>query len=53
MPNTLRPYRITIVMQDGSSGHCRGEFATDWDAIDAMLSAFHDARRISAKRLPV
>ena len=42
MPNTLRPYRIT-----------KGLFATDWDAIDAMLGAFHDARRISARRLPV
>ncbi len=53
MPNTLRPYLITIVMHDGSGGHCRGLFATDWDAIDAMFDAFHDARRITAKRLPV
>ena len=49
----MRAYLITIVMHDGSSGHCRGEFATAWDAIDAMFDAFHDARRISARRLPV
>ena len=52
MPHTLRSYLITIVMPDGSGGHCRGLFATDWDAIDAMFAAFHDARRITARRLP-
>jgi hypothetical protein len=46
----MHSYLITIVMHDGSRGHCRGVFATDWDAIDAMFGAFHDARRISARR---
>ncbi len=45
-----RKYLITITMPDGSYGYCRGLFASDWDAIDAMMSAFHDARRISARR---
>ena len=47
----MKNYLITIVMPDGSGGHCRGEFATDWDAIDAMFAAFHDARAITVKRL--
>jgi hypothetical protein len=47
----MRSYLITIVMHDGSRGHCRGQFPTDWDAIDAMFGAFHDAKRISARRL--
>ena len=47
----MKPYLITIVMHDGSHGQCRGLFANDWAAIDAMLGAFHDARRISARRL--
>ncbi len=46
----MHAYVITIVMHDGSAGRCRGLFGTEWDAIDAMLAAFHDARRISARR---
>ena len=46
----LRPYICTIVMPDGSVGRCRGLFATDWDALDAMLTAFFDARCITARR---
>ena len=49
----MRNYLITIYLHGGAFGHCRGSFATDWDAIDAMFDAFHDARRITAKRLPV
>lgn len=47
----MRNYLITILMRDGSSGRCQGRFATDWDAIDCMLSAFFDARAISARRV--
>lgn len=43
-------YLITIVMHDGSVGRCRGNFANDWDAIDAMCGAFYDAKRICARR---
>lgn len=47
----MHSYLITIVMEDGSRGTCRGLFANDWAAIDAMLAAFHDARQISPRRL--
>ncbi len=46
----LHPYLIKIVMHDGSQGVCRGSFTSDWDAIDAMMGAFHDAARITARR---
>lgn len=48
----MRNYLITIFMHDGSHGTCRGAFANDWQAIDAMFDAFHDAKCISARRLP-
>ncbi len=51
MPTALHKYRITIVMPDGSHGTAWGRFGTDWDAIDAVMTAFGDARRISARRL--
>ena len=47
----MKNYLITIVMPDGSQGRCRGQFFSDWDAIDCMLAAFFDAQRISARRL--
>lgn len=46
----MKKYLITIVMHDGSYGCCHGVFANDWAAIDAMLDAFHDAARITARR---
>lgn len=46
----MKTYLITIVMHDGSCGVCRGVFANDWAAIDAMFDAFHDAARITARR---
>ena len=46
----MKKYVITIVMQDGSRGRLRGQFASDWDALDAAMSGFYDARRISARR---
>lgn len=47
----MRNYLITIYMHDGSYGHCRGQFATDWCAIDAMTDAFFDAQSIRVRRL--
>ena len=46
----MKSYLITIVMHDGSVGRCRGSYLTDWDALDAMCTAFYDAKRISARR---
>lgn len=34
---SMRPYLVLITMDDGSQGHMRGNFRTDWDAIDAGL----------------
>lgn len=47
----LHKYLITIVMADGSQGRCHGLFENDWHAIDCVMDAFFDARRISARRL--
>lgn len=47
----MHAYLLTIIMGDGSRGICRGQFPDDWAAIDAMFAAFHDARRIAARRL--
>jgi len=47
----MRSYLITITMPDGSRGRCRGLFASDWDAIDAVMTAFHDAASICPRRL--
>ena len=46
----MHKYLITIVMADGSTGKAWGLFATAWDAIDAFMTAFFDAKRISARR---
>lgn len=48
----MRRYLITIVMPDGSRGQCKGLFCNDWDAIEAMQTAFFDARSITPRRLP-
>jgi hypothetical protein len=47
----MRNYLITIVMHDGSHGTCRGLFRNDWEAIDAMLAAFHEAKSIKPRRV--
>jgi hypothetical protein len=47
----MRNYLITITMHDGSRGRCRGAFANDWAAIDAVLGAFHDAASVVPRRL--
>jgi hypothetical protein len=47
----LHKYQITIVMPDGSRGTAWGLFASQWAAIDSYLTAFANARRISARRL--
>mgnify|MGYP003608700638 CR=1 FL=1 len=47
----MHKYLITIFMHDGSAGRCKGLFATDWDAIDAVLAAFFDAKSIRCRRL--
>lgn len=47
----MRNYLITIYLHGGAFGHCRGSFATDWDAIDAMTTAFSDAQSIRVRRL--
>lgn len=51
MPIKQHKYRVTIVMDDGSHGTAWGLFSNDWDAIECFLSAFSDARRISARRV--
>lgn len=51
MPTTLNKYRITIVMPDGSHGTAWGRFGNDWDAIEAVMTAFSEAKRISARRV--
>lgn len=48
----MHKYMITIVMPDGSRGTGWGLFDSDWDAIDAYMTAFAGARRIAARRLP-
>lgn len=47
----MRPYLITIVERDGSCGHYRALFKSDWDALDAVMDPFFTARRITARRL--
>lgn len=47
----MRNYLITICFHGGGYGRCRGQFASDWDAIDAMTDVFFDAQWIRAKRL--
>ncbi len=47
----MRKYQITFVLHGGEHGCCRGLFANDWAAIDAMLDMFHDAARICARRV--
>lgn len=47
----MRNYLITICFHGGGYGHCLGQFATDWDAIDAMTSVFFDAQSIRARRV--
>lgn len=39
----MRNYLITICFHGGGYGCCQGQFASDWDAIDAMTNAFFDA----------
>lgn len=48
----MRNYLITICFHGGGGCRCTGQFATDWDAIDAMTDAFFDAQWIRARRLP-
>lgn len=45
----MRAYLITIVMHDGSRGTCRGAFASDWQAIDTMMTAPSTCQRISGE----
>ena len=33
----MHSYLVLITMDDGSKGRMRGQFASDWDAIDAGL----------------
>lgn len=33
----MRHYLVLITMDDGSTGHMRGAFTTDWEAIDAGM----------------
>lgn len=48
----MNKYLITIFMHDGSCGRCKGTFATDWDAIEAVSTAFFEAKSIRTRRLP-
>ena len=52
----MRNYLSTIYLHDASQRHsskicCQGRFANDWDAIDAMTSAFFNAQSIRVRRL--
>lgn len=33
----MRHYLVLITMDDGSRGRMRGDFSTDWEAIDAGM----------------
>ena len=46
----MHPYLILICMCDGSKGRLRGQFASDWEAIDAVLGAFGDAVSVVPRR---
>lgn len=46
----MRRYLLLICMQDGSTGRLRGQFESDWAAIDAVLGAFGDAVSVVARR---
>lgn len=47
----VRNYLITICFHGGGYGRYRGQFASDWDAIDAMTDAFFNAQWICARRV--
>lgn len=46
----MRNYLITIYMHDGMKCCCKGQFANDWDAIDAMTTVFFNAQSIRVRR---
>lgn len=46
----MRRYLVLICMSDGSMGRLRGEFASDWEAIDTVLGSFGDAVSVVARR---
>ena len=47
----MKAYVIHITMDDGSHGHLRGLFRSDWEAIDTVLgSGLEGIRRISPRR---
>lgn len=48
----MNKYAITITMPDGSRGVHHGLYESGCDAVIYALSAFPEARRISAKVLP-
>lgn len=35
----MRHYLVIIHMDDGSKGHMRGMFRSDWEAIDTILGS--------------
>lgn len=35
----MRRYLVIIIMDDGSKGQLRGEFRSDWEAIDTILGS--------------
>ena len=51
MPIKLHKFRISVVMHDGSRGTSWGLFTNYWDAIDSAMTAFYNARRITARRV--
>ena len=48
----MRKYTITITMPDGSRGIHNGLYPSGCEAIIHALTAFPEARRISAEVLP-
>jgi hypothetical protein len=48
----MKPFVVTITMQDGSQGRHVGIYPSGSDAVIAAMSTFPDAKRISARRLP-
>lgn len=48
----MRKYLVRIVMSDGSRGEHHGLYTDGFMAIVAALTAFPEAMRVSALRLP-
>lgn len=44
-------YQITMALEGRALGLAFGRYDSDWQAIDAALSMFHDARCVTVRRV--